>query len=367
MTSRYSCVPCPLGVGFGMMYLPSIVIVSFYFGQRRALATGIAVCGSGMGVLVFSPVARFLLDTYGWRGGNLILAGFVLNGIACGMVFRPLPDITPSSPSKTISALSRRRMPPSRSTSTSAASTTSSTEGEPPLRGCIFEKIIQEKIRQREGSTGSLDGTVITLDNRIVRVSEEARVPTTSDAPNEVWTAKLSHDTLQSKTVTEFRATTVDGATIASATATVHRTADEHRTRTDDRCLESGEARIVVDGEPFRSDDDDDFFTFTTDYDDSLTSTSGRTRNLRTTSVDSDNNSMSPVDRAKSGNQLPARPVDIENGYVRVSDQSNRRDKQRQRQPFGRPDIFYSGSVNNLNVSDVSFMFRRFGFILTRK
>lgn len=35
------------GVGFGLMYLPSIVIVNFYFLRRRALATGIAVCGSG--------------------------------------------------------------------------------------------------------------------------------------------------------------------------------------------------------------------------------------------------------------------------------------------------------------------------------
>ena len=39
----------PPGIGFGMMYLPSIVVVGFYFDKKRALATGIAVCGSGIG------------------------------------------------------------------------------------------------------------------------------------------------------------------------------------------------------------------------------------------------------------------------------------------------------------------------------
>jgi hypothetical protein len=75
------------------------------------------------------------------------------------------------------------------------------------------------------------------------------------------------------------------------------------------------------------------------------------------------------VDRAtKSGKQLSVRQVDIENGLVRDSRQSNLHDQQQQpKQPFGRPDIFYSGSVSNLNVSDVSFLFRRFEFVLTRE
>lgn len=37
-----------------MVYLPSRVIVSYYFETRRALATGVAVSGSGIGWL--SPV-----------------------------------------------------------------------------------------------------------------------------------------------------------------------------------------------------------------------------------------------------------------------------------------------------------------------
>jgi len=78
------------GIGFGMLYLPSIVMVGIYFDTKRAAATGIAVCGSGLGTFVFAPLARILLDTYGWRGANKIISGIILNAIACGLVYLPL-------------------------------------------------------------------------------------------------------------------------------------------------------------------------------------------------------------------------------------------------------------------------------------
>ena len=55
------------GIGFGLMYLPSIAMVSFYFDKRRALATGLAVCGSGVGTFVFAPFFNFLVVEYGWK------------------------------------------------------------------------------------------------------------------------------------------------------------------------------------------------------------------------------------------------------------------------------------------------------------
>ena len=33
----------------------------------RALATGIAVCGTGVGMLVLPPFIQLILTTYGWR------------------------------------------------------------------------------------------------------------------------------------------------------------------------------------------------------------------------------------------------------------------------------------------------------------
>ena len=78
-------------MGLGMAYLPAIVTVSFYFEERRSLATGLAVCGSGIGTFVFAPLTDKLVQEYGWRGSLLILSGILLNCIICGAVFRPLP------------------------------------------------------------------------------------------------------------------------------------------------------------------------------------------------------------------------------------------------------------------------------------
>lgn len=78
------------GIGFGLIYLPSIVMVQFYFEKRRAFATGIAVCGSGIGTFIFSPLTQVLIDTFGWRGMLLIQGGIILNCAAVSGLFRPL-------------------------------------------------------------------------------------------------------------------------------------------------------------------------------------------------------------------------------------------------------------------------------------
>lgn len=78
------------GFGFGLIYLPSIVSVGYYFEKKRALATGIAVCGSGVGTFMFSPGNRALLEAYEWRGLLLIHASLILQCAVCGMLMRPL-------------------------------------------------------------------------------------------------------------------------------------------------------------------------------------------------------------------------------------------------------------------------------------
>lgn len=78
------------GIGFGLIYLPSIVMVQYYFEKKRAFATGIAVCGSGIGTFIFSPLTQMLIDTYGWRGMLLIQAGIILHCGAASGLFRPL-------------------------------------------------------------------------------------------------------------------------------------------------------------------------------------------------------------------------------------------------------------------------------------
>ena len=68
-----------LGMGFGMIYLPSVVSIMEYFSKKRALATGIAVCSSGVGTFAIAPIINTLLNAYGWRGTVLMEAGMILN------------------------------------------------------------------------------------------------------------------------------------------------------------------------------------------------------------------------------------------------------------------------------------------------
>lgn len=78
------------GFGLGLIYLPAVVAVGYYFESKRALATGISVCGSGVGTFLFAPLATYLLEQYGWKGSNLIFAGLCLNCAVFGALMRPL-------------------------------------------------------------------------------------------------------------------------------------------------------------------------------------------------------------------------------------------------------------------------------------
>ena len=73
------------------MYLCAYVMIGHYFEKHRALATGLASCGSGIGTFVFAPLSVLLIHTYAWKGGMLIISGVVLNGVVYAMLFRPIP------------------------------------------------------------------------------------------------------------------------------------------------------------------------------------------------------------------------------------------------------------------------------------
>lgn len=78
------------GFGFGLLSMPGLMMVGYYFNKRRATATGIAVCGSSVGTLVFAPFTNYLIEMYGWRGAQVIIAGVVLQGVISGALLRPL-------------------------------------------------------------------------------------------------------------------------------------------------------------------------------------------------------------------------------------------------------------------------------------
>lgn len=98
IVTLYFTIGLGAGLGFGLIYLPAIVCVTCYFEKRRSFATGIAVCGSGLGTFVFSPLVELLIRYYNWKGALIIISGLVLNCVFFGALFRPLEDNRPKRP-----------------------------------------------------------------------------------------------------------------------------------------------------------------------------------------------------------------------------------------------------------------------------
>lgn len=131
------------GIGMGLIYLPSIVIIGYWFERKRAFATGIAVCGSGIGAVLFSQINKKLLEEYSWKQSLVIVAGIVLNCAVCGALFRPIASVSKKSMKRGI-----------------------------VTRGSIMKALIAEKERQRTISNGSLDNCIITKDNRLIKIDK---------------------------------------------------------------------------------------------------------------------------------------------------------------------------------------------------
>jgi len=71
--------------------VPAIVSVGYYFDKRRSFAIGIAVCGTGVGTFLLSPINSKLTSIYGWQGAFLIKSGIILICVLCGFLIRPVP------------------------------------------------------------------------------------------------------------------------------------------------------------------------------------------------------------------------------------------------------------------------------------
>ena len=63
-----------------------------YFEKKRAFATGIAVCGSGLGTFIWAPLTQTLVDNFGWKISFLITGAILLLNVMFGALFRPLPN-----------------------------------------------------------------------------------------------------------------------------------------------------------------------------------------------------------------------------------------------------------------------------------
>jgi sugar phosphate permease len=85
------------GMGSGGSNVPVMaLLVAWFAARRRGLATGIAVAGSSVGLMITGPLVPRILDTFGgdgWRYSWFILGGFVLLlGLLAFALLRDRPE-----------------------------------------------------------------------------------------------------------------------------------------------------------------------------------------------------------------------------------------------------------------------------------
>ena len=81
-----------LGIGTGGIYVASMATIFRWFTRRRGLALGIASCGAGIGMMVMSPIAAYLISSYGWQISYCIMALIAFFGmIPCALLLKSPP------------------------------------------------------------------------------------------------------------------------------------------------------------------------------------------------------------------------------------------------------------------------------------
>ncbi|XP_047472158.1 monocarboxylate transporter 9-like isoform X2 [Penaeus chinensis] len=79
-----------VGLGCGVLYNISCMIVPFYFNKRRGLANGVLMAWEGGGQFLGPPLINFLQAQYGFRGATLVLGAIVFNCAVGAAVFHPV-------------------------------------------------------------------------------------------------------------------------------------------------------------------------------------------------------------------------------------------------------------------------------------
>jgi MFS family permease len=78
ITTLYVTYSIGMGIGVGLVYVPSVGAVQPWFGANRALATGLAVAGIGAGNIAGPLLAEAWIQQFGWRGAYIALSILVL-------------------------------------------------------------------------------------------------------------------------------------------------------------------------------------------------------------------------------------------------------------------------------------------------
>ncbi|QRV86674.1 major facilitator superfamily transporter [Ceratobasidium sp. AG-Ba] len=92
-----------LGIGLGLLFLPSIGVISHHFRRRRALAMGIVTSGSSCGGIVFPIMLNKIFQRVGFAWGVrstafVVLAGFVAANLMMRTRLPPKSQRPPAPP-----------------------------------------------------------------------------------------------------------------------------------------------------------------------------------------------------------------------------------------------------------------------------
>lgn len=82
-----------IGIGDGLMFCPTIALVSTYFSKRKSVAVAIVACGSSTGGLIFPAMVRELLPQvgFGWTVRALAFVQLGLNVVALAFLRTRVP------------------------------------------------------------------------------------------------------------------------------------------------------------------------------------------------------------------------------------------------------------------------------------
>ena len=88
----YLYYPLIFGWGAASVYGPMMATVSQWFTKKRGMAVAIASMGMGLAPLAFSPLAAWLISSFGWR------TAYVIIGATCWFFFIPAVKFAKSAP-----------------------------------------------------------------------------------------------------------------------------------------------------------------------------------------------------------------------------------------------------------------------------
>ena len=80
-----------------LLHTVCLISIQHWFDKRRSLASGILSAGLSIGVFIWAPLVRWLIDLYCWQGAFIILGGIFLNGLVAAAVLRSYPKVDTNS------------------------------------------------------------------------------------------------------------------------------------------------------------------------------------------------------------------------------------------------------------------------------